>query len=336
MGWKSVACVGLMTPLAGCNLVHYAGHNLTNEPVSRVDEHKLQSRLRSESAATWREVCHQYPSRTFTPEFADGFQDGFVDYLDRGGEPKPPAMPPLKYRRSKYLTPEGHARVRDYFCGFKYGAEVAAASGNRQYLVVPVLLPEQKPFQPLNIVRLPAPPDPDAPDGPPPATPSPTAPAPQPLTPPTAPLQKAPAAPPAKGPTPAAPPPAAAVPGVAVPPVPAKPDARPDPVPLAPPIPDRPADPLPPATPRINALPPAAPPVGPGTGLPTIDLPFTDPTSILKPSGGTGDGGLVVPAVSGLPAVDLPPPPAAPPAPVPAVAAPPAPLPPAAPPADRP
>jgi hypothetical protein len=322
MGWKSVTCVGLLALLTGCNLAYYAGHNLANEAVSRADEHKLQGRLQAEAKACWKEVCRQYPARTFSPEFADGFLDGYADYLDHGGEPKPPAMPPLKYRRTKYLTPEGHARVRDYFCGFKYGADVAAATGHRQFLVVPILLPEARPEPPLNIVRLPAPPDPDAPD-PVPAS-DPKAPAPQPLTPPAAP---APTTPPAR-PTESPAPPPATVPEVTTPPVPTKPD----PQPLTPPVPVRPADPLPPASPpapKINAVPPA----GPGTGLPAIDLPFTDPTSILKPSGGIGGGGVIPAAVPApLPAVELPPPPAEPPPPVPAVSVPPPPVPAAAPP----
>ena len=52
--------------------------------------------------------------------------------LDNGGTTQPPVVPPLRYRRSQYLTPNGHARVRDYLTGFKYGAEVACATGRRQ------------------------------------------------------------------------------------------------------------------------------------------------------------------------------------------------------------
>lgn len=158
MRWVAVICAGGIVPLAGCNLVYYAGHNLVNEPVSRYDQCKLDARLRAEAEAAWREVCLSYPTRTFTPEFADGFVDGFIDYLDSGGTPQPPAVPPLRYRRSQYLTPDGHARVRDYLTGFKYGAEVACATGRRQFLTVPVVLYEPRPEVPLNIVRVPPPP----------------------------------------------------------------------------------------------------------------------------------------------------------------------------------
>jgi hypothetical protein len=161
MRWKAALCVGLIAPLTGCNLVYYASHNLTNEVVSRLDERKLDRRLRSDARAAWREVGQQYQVGTRCPEFEDGFRDGYIDYLQHGGVPRPPVVPPLKYRRSKYLSPEGQARVKEYFQGFQYGAEVAAASGKREYLTVPVLLPPPPPVIPLNVTRvpvLPAPP----------------------------------------------------------------------------------------------------------------------------------------------------------------------------------
>jgi hypothetical protein len=83
-----------------------------------------------------------------------------------------------------------------------------------------------------------------------------------------------------------------------------------------------PLDPPGPA-PRINATPPAVPPrpTDPATGLPTIELPFSDPT--FKPSG------AMLPFPD-LPPVGVPPPPAAPPPSLPPPSGPPAPLPPAA------
>ena len=177
MRWMAVVCAAGLAPLAGCNLAYYAGHNLANEPVMRYDECKLDARLRAEAEACWREVCLQYPARSFTAEFADGFVEGYIDYLDSGGTPQPPAVPPLRYRRSQYLTPQGHARARDYLTGFKYGSEVACATGRRQFLTVPVVLHEPRPEPPLNITRIPPPPAVDAEL---PVTPGPAAPIPAP------------------------------------------------------------------------------------------------------------------------------------------------------------
>ena len=147
-------------PLAasGCNLAYYASHNLVNEPITRADEHKLTSRLKTESRVVWRDICRQFPARTFTPEFADGFTDGYADHLENGGPPGPPIVPPLRYRRANYLTPEGHALIRDYLIGFQYGQEVAVATGKRNFLTVPVLLKDAPPETPLNVIRYATPP----------------------------------------------------------------------------------------------------------------------------------------------------------------------------------
>ena len=159
MRLRSVLLIGPVLPLAGCNLFRLAGHNVANEVITRHDERKFDHRLDNEARCVWKDVCRQYPARTFTPEFADGFTDGYVDYLDVGGTPRPPTVPPLRYRRSSYLTPHGHALVKDYLVGFQYGAEVAVATGKREFLTVPVLLSEPQPEAPLTARRLPAPPE---------------------------------------------------------------------------------------------------------------------------------------------------------------------------------
>jgi hypothetical protein len=53
-----------------------------------------------------------------------------------------PAVPPAEYTRHKeYFTENGQCLVKEYFLGFKTGQEIAIASGQRQILTVPVLLP---------------------------------------------------------------------------------------------------------------------------------------------------------------------------------------------------
>ncbi len=339
--WKAMLGAGCVVPLTGCNLFKLAAHNLYNEPVQYADECNLDIRLEEEARLAWREVCRQYPERSFTLEFADGFQDGYADHLQHGGPPRPPALPPLKYRRSKYFTPEGSLRVKDYLCGAKYGAEVAAATGYRAFLTVPVLLAEPRSEQPLPITVLPTPPDlttePAAGEKP-NQTPAIPIPIPKPPS-----EEKPPATPPSQQSLPSAMP-------KAEPP-------RPDPIPLGTP---KPADALPP---KFDGRPPAVtPPVTPsagpsttaprptplrpgetGTGLPAIDLPFPDfiapPPAItpptVKPQSGTDAmPGGVIPASAAAPPVSIPSVPAAingrPPAPRPPAAAPPPVRPPAA------
>lgn len=143
--------LGLLLPGTGCNLFWYAGHNLINEPRSRLDEFQVSRRLRVEAEQTWARVCREYGDRSFTREFADGFVEGYIDYLEHGGQSQPPTVPPPRYRRPAYLTPSGYERAKDYLIGFKYGADVALATGRRQFLTVPVLVPEPRSEPPLNI-----------------------------------------------------------------------------------------------------------------------------------------------------------------------------------------
>jgi hypothetical protein len=144
MRWKSVAMAGTAWPVfAGCNIAYYTARNLTNEPLVVCTQVGIEHQLRSEARAVWQDVRGDYPRRAFTAEFHDGFVDGYVDYLDRGGNGSLPAVPPSKYsRHKKYFTEDGQCLVKDYFLGFKYGQEIAIATGKRQYLTVPVLLPQ--------------------------------------------------------------------------------------------------------------------------------------------------------------------------------------------------
>ena len=64
-----------------------------------------------------------------------------------------PAVPPAKYTRHKnYFTENGQCLVKEYFLGFKYGQEIAIATGQRQLLTVPVLLPQEPTGPPAFIV----------------------------------------------------------------------------------------------------------------------------------------------------------------------------------------
>ena len=150
LAWKRLGWAGCLAPAlaGGCNIAYYTAKNVINEPIELCDQiHRTQG-LRKQAKACWQEVRKQYPRKAFTPEFRDGFIDGYVDYLDRGGNAVVPPVPPKRYTRNDYLTPEGHERIRDYFLGFRYGLDAALATGQRPFLTVPVLLPERGPDGP--------------------------------------------------------------------------------------------------------------------------------------------------------------------------------------------
>jgi hypothetical protein len=144
MGWKRVAWIGCLTPVfGGCFGPFHADAELPPGALVSHTQAAIESEIRHDARAAWREVRNQYARRAFSAEFRDGFIDGYTDYLDRGGAAQPPATPPLRYtRHQKYYTPEGHALIRDYYLGFQYGVDVAIATGQRQYLTVPILIPD--------------------------------------------------------------------------------------------------------------------------------------------------------------------------------------------------
>lgn len=152
MGWKRVAWAGCLIPaLGGCHVACHTTQGLVTDKLAAHTQKAIDHEIRKSAREAWREVRCQYARRAFTAEFRDGFLDGYSDYLDRGGDAQPPAVPPVRYtRHHKYFTPEGHALIRDYFLGFKYGVDVAIATGRRQYLTVPVLLsgPDAHPHGP--------------------------------------------------------------------------------------------------------------------------------------------------------------------------------------------
>jgi len=158
MRWKTVALAGALgTTATGCNIIHDAAHTLINEPLVVHNQHSITHDLRKQANAAWKEVRSQYPRRAFTSEFHDGFTDGYVDFLDRGGNGSIPAVPPVKYtRHKKYFTENGQCLVKDYFLGFKYGQDIAIATGKRQFLTVPVLLPVEDDGPPAFKIQPPA------------------------------------------------------------------------------------------------------------------------------------------------------------------------------------
>jgi hypothetical protein len=149
---------GCLAPAVGggCFTTHPA-HGPAADPLLAHAEQGIERAIRRDAREAWREVRGQYPRKVFTAEFRDGFLDGYADYLDRGGTAQPPAVPPPRYTRNKkYFTPEGHALIRDYFLGFQYGVDVAVATGQRQYLTVPVLIPEGHDLPPVVPAAAPA------------------------------------------------------------------------------------------------------------------------------------------------------------------------------------
>jgi hypothetical protein len=70
-------------------------------------------------------------------DYAEGFKDGFIDYLQFGGSGQPPYAPPKRYWGPNYRTPEGYRAIEDWFAGFRHGVTAAKESGYRPWVTLP-------------------------------------------------------------------------------------------------------------------------------------------------------------------------------------------------------
>ena len=145
---QSLLVLAAVWPACGCLLLTGA-RNLLVEPLAEYTLECLEAR-RNETlaAAAWRSVLASHPPGSFSPHYAEGFLQGFVDYLNAGGQGAPPPVPPRKYWGVRYETPEGHSAIQDWFAGFRHGAEMAAQSRYRDWIVLPTWVPPpQEPQQ---------------------------------------------------------------------------------------------------------------------------------------------------------------------------------------------
>jgi hypothetical protein len=84
----------------------------------------------------WSEQIAGCSDAVPSSDYAFGFRAGFVDYCYAGGTGEPPPVPPRIYWNVELRSPEGKARARDWFEGYRQGARVARAGGYREAAVV--------------------------------------------------------------------------------------------------------------------------------------------------------------------------------------------------------
>jgi hypothetical protein len=124
---------------AGCSsFLATAVRNLTELPIQACDETKLEWRNRRRAERAWAGVKHGVEGPAWTKDYANGFMDGYADYLTNGGNGEPPATPPFHYRLHHYQTPDGLRAMDEWFAGFRHGAAMAQASGERETIVIPL------------------------------------------------------------------------------------------------------------------------------------------------------------------------------------------------------
>ncbi len=118
-------------------LLREATDLLAYKGVQHINEHRERKRNRKWAKEAWQEIVASGEMEATSEEYVEGFEDGYAEYLYRGGDGEPPTIPPKKFRRLKYQTVEGYRAIQDWFVGYRHGAEVARASGFRKLVTGP-------------------------------------------------------------------------------------------------------------------------------------------------------------------------------------------------------
>lgn len=126
---------------SGCNIAVNATRNLVNEPVQRVDDFLVCSRNYHLAGDAWNDFKKAHAGLGYSSDYVLGFKRGYADYLEAGGTGQPPPLPPRRYWRVCYQSPDGRRAIDDWFDGFRHGAAVAQASGFRELIVAPSSVP---------------------------------------------------------------------------------------------------------------------------------------------------------------------------------------------------
>lgn len=127
--------------LTGCNLTKLIEYNAVNEPVTVLSNRLLAHRADKMAKNAWLDHLVTLVDNAPPEAYAIGFVNGYSDYLLKGGNCSPPAIPPASFRRKRNMDAEGHLEIRAYYAGFAAGSAAARASGDRRYFLVPISTP---------------------------------------------------------------------------------------------------------------------------------------------------------------------------------------------------
>lgn len=122
---------------AGCALFTDVSRNIG---VGMLRSHEARREWRRDyrwAERAWAKNCTAAGGSHASKAYANGFKDGFAEYLFRGGNGEPPLVAPLRYRRLCKQTPCGYQAIDDWFMGYRHGASVARASGVREWITGP-------------------------------------------------------------------------------------------------------------------------------------------------------------------------------------------------------
>jgi hypothetical protein len=164
----ALCVIGLSMLPTGCALVGSAAGHVASKAKESLDDCRERARDRQWAEAAWNGFRCARPDVPYSDDYADGFKEGFADYLYAGGSGEPPALPPRRYRTSAYQTPRGYQAIEEWFAGYRAGAAVARDGDFRRWITGPTSLRGPDAALPLPAPppepvpqKLPAPPPPE-------------------------------------------------------------------------------------------------------------------------------------------------------------------------------
>jgi hypothetical protein len=123
----------------GCMVCHDMKRRLFWEPeeFSWPDDRALSLDIYRDLAdRAWDEIRRSDPELRCATDFADGFKDGFVDYVYAGGSGDPPPVPPRRYWNVDFRTTGGHEAANRWVEGYRLGVTTAREGGFRDQAVL--------------------------------------------------------------------------------------------------------------------------------------------------------------------------------------------------------
>lgn len=135
---RIVGAIVLGLCVSGCRLASDITHNLVFETCLFTSEVSGKVYYRMLATSAYNEYLAGHPDCANSADFAKGFKLGYADYLESGDCCSSHPLPPLRYWKIHYETPEGRAATLAWLQGFREGAAAAKASGFRDLVIVPV------------------------------------------------------------------------------------------------------------------------------------------------------------------------------------------------------
>ncbi len=133
-----ILCVGVGCLLgSGCALITGGARVIVHRTSQAVDDSWERQRDKKWARDAWDKERESLKPLKPSHDYADGFIEGFQNYLYAGGNGEPPVLPPERYRKPHYQNPDGYHAIADWFAGYRRGATAAKEQGFRDLITGP-------------------------------------------------------------------------------------------------------------------------------------------------------------------------------------------------------